>query len=112
MKNKYKKLGALWRAPVIQAANVMTVTLAVIGMVIYVGLYNPRASLAAGSKPPPNARAAPYTTDGDLNGDSMVNALDLSMLLSLYSNDAASADNTNDLALKATMTVMKRHWTW
>jgi hypothetical protein len=67
MKYKYKKLGALWRAPAAQTANTMTAILDAIGMATYISLYNPRASLAYAHAPPRenNARAAPASKPGD-----------------------------------------------
>lgn len=78
MTNKqYKKLGALFRAPIIKTAEVLAVTLAVIGMVTYVGLYNPRAGLESAKSPPPRntARAAPASKPGDSNSGSKVGTL-------------------------------------
>lgn len=58
-KQRYQRLGALWRVPLVQRVNVLAVTIAVIGMVTYVGMYNPRAALASDEPPAATARAAP-----------------------------------------------------
>lgn len=115
---KYKKLGTLFKAPIIQTTNVLAVTLLVIGMVTYVGLYNPRAGLASAKSPPnenaDNARAAPASKPGDLNGDNTTRALDVSKLISSYGNNVAASMNHTFYGspLETLMSVMKHHWSW